>query len=331
MKQKKSHSFSALATAVVLTVQLLLSPLTGVFAAEESTDSTLAYFVDCGDFDTSTLSEGDKFGIYNTVTEQTYGKDPGTGKSWGIVDTISSPLKNGTAPAAPKAAYTDNTWPNEWMSGDGVDKTQSSRYTKNQFESGMPRVLDYSFELPNGTYTVELFFTDPWGVSAAPTATFEEAIVEKDILTQTDSQTTVPVADGSLDIHITSESACINLAYIKIYLSGTTAGTNNETIGETTMTEYTNYNAYQLNQVDVTDTYLTNAENKDIEYLLSLDADRLLAGFRETAGLDLKGKTRYAGWENMLIGGHTLGHYLTAVAQAVATLPSDDWNTLLPA
>ena len=328
MQQKKSHALGALAMTAILMAQLLAAPLTGVLAAEENTDSNLAYFVDCGDFDVSTLSEGDKFGIYNTVTDQAYGEDPGTGKKWGIVDTVSEPLKNGTAPSAPTAAYTDNTWPNEWVTGDGVGKTESNRYTKNQIENGMPRVLDYSFEIPNGTYTVELFFVDPWNVSAAPAATFEGTIVEKDILIQTESTTEVAVADGSLDIHITSENACINLAYIKIYQPGASIGTNNdthnETIGETTMTEFTTYESYNLNQVDVTDAYLTNAEDKDIEYLLSLDADRLLAGFRETAGVDMKGKNRYAGWENMLIGGHTMGHYLTAVAQAVATLPSED-------
>jgi len=324
MKQKKSHAVFAFATAALITAQALFAPLTGVFAAEESTDSNLAYFVDCGDFDVSTLSEGDKFGIYNTVTEQAYGEDPGTGKKWGIVDTVSDPLRNGTAPAAPAAAYTDNTWPNEWVTGDNVDKTESNRYTKNQIENGMPRVLDYSFEVPNATYSVELFFVDPWNVSAAPTAAFEETVVVKDILTMTEVTTEVAVTDGSLDIHITSENACINLAYIKIYQPGKAPATTTEPTGGTTMTELTTYDAYNLNQVDVTDAYLTNAEDKDIEYLLSLDADRLLAGFRDTAGVDMKGKQRYAGWENMLIGGHTMGHYLTAVAQAVATLPSDD-------
>ncbi len=324
MKKRKSHAIGSFALAVVLTAQLLTSPLAGVFAAEDTTDAGLAYFVDCGDFDTTTLSEGDRFGIYNTVTDQPYGKDPGTGKKWGIVDSISEPLKNGTSSSAPKAAYTDNTWPNEWMTGDGVDKTQSSRYTKNQFENGMPRVLDYSFELPNGTYTVELFFADPWGVSAAPTAAFEETVAAKDILTLTESRSEVTVTDGSLDIHITSESACINLAYIKIYQPGTAAETTNNDEKENSMTNFTTYESYKLNQVDVTDAYLTNAEDKDIEYLLSLNADRLLAGFRETAGVDMKGAKRYAGWESSLIGGHTLGHYLTAVAQAAATLPSED-------
>ncbi len=75
--------------------------------------------------------------------------------------------------------------------------------------------------------------------------------------------------------------------------------------------------AYSLGQVKVTAPYLDNALNKDIAYLKSLDTERLLAGFYETAGLEMK-KMRYGGWENMLIGGHTLGHYLTAAAQGYA-------------
>lgn len=94
------------------------------------------------------------------------------------------------------------------------------------------------------------------------------------------------------------------------------------------MTNHMPYHGYRLNQVTVTDAYLVNAENREIDYLLSLDADRLLAGFRETAGLDGKGKKRYAGWETSLIGGHTLGHYLTAVAQAVAALPANDSRSI---
>ena len=70
MKQKKSHAVLAFAMAILTTAQLLTAPLAGVFAAEENIDSSLAYFVDCGDFDVSTLSEGDKFGVYNTVTDQ---------------------------------------------------------------------------------------------------------------------------------------------------------------------------------------------------------------------------------------------------------------------
>lgn len=83
-----------------------------------------------------------------------------------------------------------------------------------------------------------------------------------------------------------------------------------------------NRSPYQLNEVIMLDPYCVNAFLKDIAYLLSLDADRLLAGFRENAGLSPV-KMRYGGWENMLIGGHTLGHYLTAIAQGYANAQID--------
>ncbi len=86
-------------------------------------------------------------------------------------------------------------------------------------------------------------------------------------------------------------------------------------------------------QVVVTDPYFQNALELDVDNLLVLEADRLLAGFRETAcyakGMTdrdeitayMKNCERYGGgWENSLIGGHIMGHYLTAVAQGVVNL-----------
>lgn len=79
---------------------------------------------------------------------------------------------------------------------------------------------------------------------------------------------------------------------------------------------FTNITAFELKDVLLTDAYYVNATLKEITYLLSFDIDKLLAGFRETAGVDTKGSERYPGWETSLIGGHTLGHYLTACVQA---------------
>ena len=76
---------------------------------------------------------------------------------------------------------------------------------------------------------------------------------------------------------------------------------------------------FSLKDLTLLGEYQVNALEKEINYLLSFDLDRLLAGFRETAGLDKKGKERYGGWESLLIGGHTLGHYLTACAQAYSS------------
>lgn len=68
--------------------------------------------------------------------------------------------------------------------------------------------------------------------------------------------------------------------------------------------------------ITVTDDYCTNALSLEVEYLLSFDNDRLLANFRKNGGQDTLGAECYDGWENSLIGGHTMGHYLVALAQA---------------
>ena len=187
-------------------------------------DPKLAYFVNCGDYNVATLSDGDLFGIYNGVTEQIYGLDPVTGKTWGIVDTVSSPLRNGVAgnPGMTDSVFTDNTWSFETNSSlsDASPKTSTNRYTKNQYENGMARTLNYKFELPKGKYTVELYFTDPWGCSKNPTVSLEGQKVLTNVSMNQAVTADVLVEDGELDLAITTppETLCINLCYIKIYL-----------------------------------------------------------------------------------------------------------------
>lgn len=55
-----------------------------------------------------------------------------------------------------------------------------------------------------------------------------------------------------------------------------------------------------------------DSESKGKEYLLYLDADRLLAPCYEAIGLKHK-HNRYGGWEEREISGHSLGHYLSAL------------------
>ena len=73
---------------------------------------------------------------------------------------------------------------------------------------------------------------------------------------------------------------------------------------------------FSISDVKMTDQYVTNAFSLELKYLLSFDNNRLLAGFRENAGMNTFGAKRYGGWENTLIGGHSIGHYLTALSQA---------------
>ena len=76
----------------------------------------------------------------------------------------------------------------------------------------------------------------------------------------------------------------------------------------------------EIGKTTLTDPYAVNGLQKEIAYLLSLDEDRLLAGFYQNSALGGNGHAMYGGgWEGALIGGHTLGHYLSALAQAAPT------------
>lgn len=73
-----------------------------------------------------------------------------------------------------------------------------------------------------------------------------------------------------------------------------------------------------MGDVTLLNPYEQNAFAKEVEYLKSLDADRLLKGFCLIGGVESSAQL-YGGWENSAIKGHTLGHYLSALSQAYAT------------
>ena len=73
---------------------------------------------------------------------------------------------------------------------------------------------------------------------------------------------------------------------------------------------------FGLDQVQITDTYQQNLFAKETTYLLTtLDSDRLMAGFKAVSQ-NVTPTNLYGGWENQAIRGHTLGHWLSAVAHA---------------
>jgi DUF1680 family protein len=73
---------------------------------------------------------------------------------------------------------------------------------------------------------------------------------------------------------------------------------------------------FSLDQVQITDTYQMNLFSKDVTYLITtLDSDRLLAGFKAMS-TGTNPTNLYGGWENSNIRGHTMGHWLSAVAHA---------------
>lgn len=84
---------------------------------------------------------------------------------------------------------------------------------------------------------------------------------------------------------------------------------------------------FAMGDVTLLDAYETNALAKEVAYLKSLDADRLLKGFCDIGGVQSSAAV-YGGWESSAIRGHTLGHYLSAVSQAWATTGDEELKAI---
>lgn len=78
---------------------------------------------------------------------------------------------------------------------------------------------------------------------------------------------------------------------------------------------------FKLNEVQLLKSPFLSAEQVDLNYMLKLEPDRLLAPFLREAGLTPRAKS-YGNWENSGLDGHTGGHYLTALAQMYAATGS---------
>lgn len=76
--------------------------------------------------------------------------------------------------------------------------------------------------------------------------------------------------------------------------------------------------AFDLSSVKLLPSPFTIAMDADVKYLLEIEPDRLLSGFRSHSGLVPNGK-EYGGWESSGLAGHTLGHYLSALSMHYAS------------
>jgi len=71
--------------------------------------------------------------------------------------------------------------------------------------------------------------------------------------------------------------------------------------------------AFPLDRVRLQDGPFLDAQNTDLNYLLALNPERLLAPFRREAGLPVP-EPSYGNWEASGLDGHMGGHYLSALA-----------------
>ncbi|KFE99811.1 acetyl-CoA carboxylase [Chryseobacterium formosense] len=79
-----------------------------------------------------------------------------------------------------------------------------------------------------------------------------------------------------------------------------------------------NVSYFPLNKVHLSESVFSKAMQTDEKYILSMDADRLLAPYLKEAGLKPK-KENYLNWENTGLDGHIGGHYVSALALMYAS------------
>ncbi len=75
---------------------------------------------------------------------------------------------------------------------------------------------------------------------------------------------------------------------------------------------------FSLTEVRLLEGPFKQAQETDKKYMLSLDADRLLAPYLREAGLKPKAES-YGNWENTGLDGHVGGHYLSALSLMYAS------------
>lgn len=150
------------------------------------------------------------------------------------------------------------------------------------------------------------------------------------VITWSSSNTSVITADGKVTRpDVGQEDKKVTLTATVSY--GTTVQSKKFDFTVYAKGGLTKAEQFALNDVTLTDTYYKAAESSDLSFLKKFDNDRLLSRFRETAGVDQKGASPYKGWEDSLIGGHCVGHYLTACAQAVKATGDESLRTKLTA
>jgi DUF1680 family protein len=75
---------------------------------------------------------------------------------------------------------------------------------------------------------------------------------------------------------------------------------------------------FHLHDVKLLNSPFSHAQDLDKQYLLELDADRLLAPFLRESGLTPKAES-YTNWENTGLDGHIGGHYISALSLMYAS------------
>lgn len=204
----------------------------GLRKQKDVIDTSLLYFVDCGDHGVYTLTGDDQFGRFNTKTDQIYGLDAETGKYWGVNDPNGNE-NGGVGLTNDEGVYTSFTSAHErdnvnQVAQDGLNKNTTFRYARGQAENGIdPRYVTYKFQIDSedGIYPVEIGLGNIWGNSGNPRVyanlgtDMEVLLAEKPDVGNGSHKAIrgeVQAKDGFITVDVRSGDATINVNYIKI-------------------------------------------------------------------------------------------------------------------
>ena len=215
---------------------------------EDAPVGELLYFVDAGDYDISTVADGEMLGILNSKTDQLYGKDEVTGYSWGLTslddgahDTL---LANGEKGQCKTRCQFSNNMEDitrgytDWETGlSGIYEGAVSMRYGTEYDPFGVGIIRYDFELPAGYYEVEVGFMSPWSDGYNAEVKVNGKRVATGRVTNGRSAVlkgTVKVRDGQTPMKVESIGEWgpgIQVAYLKVY-KGEAAYSFDETMVE---------------------------------------------------------------------------------------------------
>ncbi len=189
MKRTKRRALPLLLCLCMLLQTFVSAP--ALAATESGEPGDLLYFVNCAATNVADVAEGDAMGGYQSVTDQPYGEDAGTGNAWGYVEDEYM-VRGGNA--------------------DSVVKTDTYWYTSDSIQydpetSG----FRYNFAVENGSYEVTVGIKIPgwWGartvdIDLEGTRTTDQASVPGGSATNATFERTseIMVTDGELNVFV---------------------------------------------------------------------------------------------------------------------------------
>lgn len=148
----------------------------------------LLYNVNCGTGSPKDSIPGEPKGLYQSVTDQEYGEDAATGKSWGYIPTDWMEMEEDNL----GEGYTAS----KWVIGREAEDSKAE--------------ICYDFQAPAGSYEVTVGFYNPFGVRKVDIACEGKEVVTDEKLLRyqlTEAAFEVQVQDGVLNLQVYNDEA----------------------------------------------------------------------------------------------------------------------------